>query len=136
MRAAALAYASFGDNRARTAIVQAVPALTDAELAPALRETWSLAPMLADVFVVAGATTPARSLSTATVLFEGGAKPEAYAVLLHGLSLEAAEELTTEVVVGLLPIPVLEGLAAEAEERGEQDVAGILEAVAVVAASS
>jgi hypothetical protein len=29
---------------------------------------------------------------------------------------------------------VLEGLAAEAESRGEDDVAGILEAVAVVAA--
>jgi len=36
-------------------------------------------------------------------------------------------------VVELLPLPVLEGLASEAETRGEQDVAGILEAVAVVA---
>ena len=54
-------------------------------------------------------------------------------MLVHGLSLEAAEALTTETVVELLPLPVLEGLAAEAEERGEHDVAGILEAVAVVA---
>ena len=66
-------------------------------------------------------------------LFERGAPHEAYAVLVHGLSLEAAECLTTDDVVRLLPVPVLEGLAAEAEEHGEEDVAGILEAVAVVA---
>ena len=57
-------------------------------------------------------------------------------MLVHGLSLEAAEALTTETVVDMLPLPVLEGLAAEAEERGEHDVAGILEAVAVVAADA
>ena len=49
------------------------------------------------------------------------------------MAMEAAEGLTTEMVVQLLPVPVLEGLAAEAETRGEDDVAGILEAVAVVA---
>ena len=54
-------------------------------------------------------------------------------MLVHGLSLEAAETLTTDEVVRLLPVPVLEGLAAEAERHGEEDVAGILEAVAVVA---
>ena len=54
-------------------------------------------------------------------------------MLVHGLSLEAAEYLTTDDVVRLLPVPVLEGLATEAEERGDEDVAGILEAVAVVA---
>ena len=55
-------------------------------------------------------------------------------MLVHGLSMEAAEDLTTDDVVRLLPVPVLHGLAAEAEARGEEDVAGILEAVAVVAA--
>ena len=54
-------------------------------------------------------------------------------MLVHGLSMEAAEDLTTDDVVRLLPVPVLEGLAAEAEDRGDDDVAGILEAVAVVA---
>jgi len=136
VRAAALAHASFGDGRARTAIVQAVPALADAELAPTLTEVWALAPMLADAVVVAGATTPARSLAIAAMLFVGGAPSEAYAVLVHGLSLESAEGLTTETVVELLPLPVLEGLAAEAEGRGEHDVAGILEAVAVVSSGS
>ncbi len=135
VRAAVLAHVSFGDKRARSALKESVPMLTDDELAPALAETWALAPMLAETVVVAGATTPARSLSTAAVLFQGGARGEAYSVLVHGLSLESAEALTTEVVVYLLPLPVLEGLAAEAEERGEQDVAGILEAVAVVAAN-
>jgi hypothetical protein len=69
----------------------------------------------------------------ADVLYQGGARAEAYSVLVHGLAMEAAEGLTTEMVVQLLPVPVLEGLAAEAETRGEDDVAGILEAVAVVA---
>jgi hypothetical protein len=136
VRAAALAHASFGDARARAAVAQAAGALTDDELVATLREVWTLAAMLADAVAVAGATTPARALLVAAVLFEGGARSEAYAVLVHGLSLESAEALTTEVVLGLLPLPVLEGLAAEAEERGEQDVAGILEAVAVVSASS
>ena len=54
-------------------------------------------------------------------------------MLVHGLSLEAAEFLTTDDVVSLLSVPVLEGLAAEAEDHGDEDVAGILEAVAVVA---
>jgi hypothetical protein len=135
VRAAAIAHASFGDGRARPALRSAVPALTDAELGSSLREVWSLAGMLAETVVVAGATTAARSLSIACVLFEGGAPGEAYAVLVHGLSFESADGLTTEAVVDLLPLAVLQGLAAEAEERGEQDVAGILEAVAVVSAS-
>ena len=134
--AAALAHASFGDTRARLAIADAVRALVDDELPDSLTQLWTLAPMLADAFVVAGATTPERSLVIAATLFEGGARAEAYSVLVHGLSLEATEALTTETVVGLLPLPVLEGLAAEAEGRGEHDVAGILEAVAVVSAGS
>ena len=82
--------------------------------------------------VVAAATTPVRSLAIAAVLFEGGATHEAYAVLVHGLSLESrgSDDRRRRAT---LPLPVLEGLAAEAEERGEDDVAGILEAVAVVA---
>lgn len=135
VRAAAIAHATFGDTRARVALAQAVDALTDGELVAGLVEVWGVAAMLAETFVVAGATTPTRSLSIASVLFEGGATSEAYSVLVHGLSLETAESLTTETVVGLMPLSVLEGLAAEAEQRGEHDVAGILEAVAVVAAS-
>ena len=53
--------------------------------------------------VAGAATTPIRSLAIATSLFERGAPREAYAVLMHGLSLEAAEYLTTEDVVRLLP---------------------------------
>ncbi len=133
--AAALVHVSFGDNGARDALTRAVPALTDTELPMSLREVWALAGMLAETVVVAGATTPARSLRLASVLFEGGARSEAYSVLVHGLSFESADALTTETVVELMPLPVLEGLAAEAEARGEPDVAGILEAVAVVSAS-
>lgn len=133
-RAAALAHASFGDKGARDAIEKIVPEVDDEALAPVLREVWSIAGMLTDSVVVAGATTPKRALLIADVLYQGGARAEAYSVLVHGLSMEAAEALTTDLVVQLLPVPVLEGLAAEAEARGEDDVAGILEAVAVVAA--
>jgi hypothetical protein len=136
VRAATLAHATFGDSRARSALTKSVPALSDDELVASLHEVWSIAAMLAEVFIVEGATTPARALLIAAVLFEGGASSEAYAVLVHGLSLESAETLTTERVVELMPLPVLEGLAAEAEARGDSDVAGILEAVAVVAASA
>ncbi len=134
-RAAALAHASFGDGRARELLGRAAPTIGDDELVATLRELWSIAPMLTDTVVVGAATTPERSLMIARVLHEGGARNEAYAVLVHGLSMEAAEDLTTERVVSLLPVPVLEGLAAVAEERGEDDVAGMLEAVAVVASS-
>jgi hypothetical protein len=136
VRAAALAHAGFGDGRARDALAAAAAALSDDELVPALREVWTLAPMLCDTVVVAGATTPPRALAIATALYQGGAPNEAYAVVVHALSLEAAEELTTEQVVAALPLPVLDGLAAEAEARGEHDVAGILGAVAVVSAAA
>jgi hypothetical protein len=134
-RAAALAHASFGDGRARELIERAVPALSDDELSVTFSEVWALAPMLADSVVIAGATTPPRALRLASALFVGGAEEQAYTVLRHGLSLEAADELTTELVVALLPEPVIEGLAVEAEQRGDAEIAGLLVAVAVVAHS-
>jgi hypothetical protein len=86
--------------------------------------------------VFAAPATPERSLRVASVLFQDGARGEAYAVLVHGLSIDTADALTTEMVIELLPLVVLEGLAAVAEARGEHDVAGILEAVAGVSAGS
>ncbi|MGQ0825054.1 MAG: hypothetical protein ACT4OX_08525 [Actinomycetota bacterium] len=133
VRAAALVHASFGDKRGRESIELAVAALADDEIAPALDEVWTIAPALTDSVVVAGASTTRRSLRIAAGLFAGGAVSEAYSVLVHGLAMEDAETLTTEDVVALVPVGALEGLAATAEARGEQDVAGILEAVAVVA---
>ncbi len=133
VRAGALAHAAFGDRRARELIELAVPRLSDDDAVLAVLEVWSLAPALVDSVIVSAATTPNRSLAIAASLFDRGAGREAYAVFVHGLSLEAAEDLTTDVVMSLLPVPVLEGLAAEAEEQGDEEVAGILEAVAVVA---
>jgi hypothetical protein len=132
-RACAIVYAAFGDSRARELLERAVRGVSDDEVVPAVLEVFTIAPGLADSAVAAGASTPSRSLTIATALFERGAPGEAYSVLVHGLSMEAAELLTTDDVVRLLPVAVLQGLAAEAEERGEEDVAGILEAVAVVA---
>jgi len=133
VRACAIAHAAFGDRRARELLERAVPYLADDDVVEAVLEVWTVAAALADTAVSAGASTPSRSLSIATLLYERGAVREAYAVLVHGLSLEAAEHLTTEEVVRLLPVPVLEGLAAQAEAGGQEDVAGLLEAVAVVA---
>jgi len=135
IRAAALAYASFGDTRARESLELAVRALDESDLDDILGEVWTLAPALADSVVVAAATSSRRSLRLAAGLFEGGANDEAYAVLVHGLAMEDAETLTTEEVVSLLPVAALEAMARTAEERGEEDVAGMLEAVAVVAAN-
>jgi hypothetical protein len=134
VRACALAHTAFGDRRARELLEKAAPALSDDNVVPAVVEVWTIAPVLTDSVVASAATTPNRSLAIATELFERGAPREAYAVLVHGLSMEAAETLTTDDVVRLLPMPVLEGLAAEAESQGEDDLAGILEAVLVVAA--
>jgi hypothetical protein len=80
--------------------------------------------------VFAEPATPLRSFRIASVLFQCGAPEDAYAVLVYGLSLESVDALTTEMVVESMSVAVLEGLAAVAEARGEQDVAGILEAVA------
>ncbi len=135
-RAAALAHASFGDGRARELLERAVASVDDEELGAVLSEVWTIAPMLADSVVVAGAMTPSRSLRIASGLYAGGASEQSYMVLRHGFSLEAADELTTETVVALLPPAVIEGLAAEAEARGDAEVAGLLDAVAVVADSA
>jgi hypothetical protein len=86
--------------------------------------------------MIAGPTTPERSLRVASTLFEGGACGEAYAVLVYGLSLDCGDALTTELLVELLPLRVLDGLAGVAEARGDHDLAGILEAVACVSAGS
>jgi len=133
VRACALVHVAFGDRRARELLERAVPSLSDEQVVPAVLEVLGIAAALADSAVAVGASTPGRSLAIATALFEQGAPHEAYAVLVHGLSMEAAESLTTDDVVRLLPVPVLHGLATEAEDRGDEDVAGILEAVAVVA---
>jgi hypothetical protein len=133
VRAATLAYATFGDTRARESLELAVRALADDELPAALAEVWTIAHALTDSVVVAGATSTRRALRLATGLADGGAPREAYAVLVHGLAMDDAESLTTDEIVALLPVRVLDVLAGEAEQRGEDDVAGILEAVATAA---
>jgi hypothetical protein len=133
VRAAALAHASFGDRRSRELLERAAPALRDDEVVASLLEVWTLAPAFADSIVVCAATTPKRSLAIAAALLDGGATREAYAVLVHGLAMEAADDLTTDDVLRLLPVTALQGLADEAETRGEDDVAGLLEALLVVA---
>ena len=134
VRAAALVHATFGDKGGRESLEKAVPAVSDEELGVVLDEVWTIAHALTDSVVVAGATTARRSLRIAAGLYNGGAVDEAYAVLVHGLSMQDAESLVTEDVIAIMSQPVLEGLAEVAEARGEEDVAGILEAVAVVAA--
>ena len=104
----------------------------DDELAKVLDDMRSLAPQLVDSVVVAGATSTVRSLRLATVLWRGDADDEAYAVLVHGLSREDAEQLDTETFAALVPSPVLEALADDAAARGDAEVATILWSIAGV----
>jgi hypothetical protein len=130
LRAAILAYESFDDERARDAVEDAVTQLPDEQLAGVLNDMRSLAPRLSDSVVVAGASSAARSLRLVTALWQGEARDEAYAVLVHGLTREDAAELDTETFAALLPSDVLEALADFAKERGDDEVATILWSVA------
>jgi hypothetical protein len=134
LRAAVLAHVSFDDERVRDAVEDAVAALPDDELAGVLDDVRALAPGLADSVVVAGASSARRSLRLVTALWQGDAHDEAYAVLVHGLSGEDAEELDTETFSALVPAPVLEALAEHAAGRGDAEVATILWSVAAWAA--
>lgn len=132
VRAAALAHASFGDRRARELVERACHALADDEIVVALLEVHALAPAFGGSVVVNTATTPQRSLVVAAALFDESMTSEAYAALVHGLSMEGGTEMSREDILQLLPLGVLHGLAGEAENRGEHDIAGMLEALLVV----
>ncbi len=137
VRAAALAHASFGDTRARTAITRAVVNLADDEVVAAFQEVWALRRDVGRA-VRRGRRHHARPRAADRVgafpRRRAAARPTPFSCTASRS--RPPNRLTTEAVVALLPLPVLEGLAAVAEQRGEQDVAGILEAVAVVSASS
>jgi hypothetical protein len=126
LSAAIVAFVSFGDERVRSAVEDAIGALGDDELPVLLNDMRAVAPQLSDSVVVAGATTTARSLRISTALWIGDAHDEAYAVLVHGLSLEDAETLEPETFAALVPGSVLEGLAEHAASRGDTEVATIL----------
>jgi hypothetical protein len=130
LRAAVVAFVTFEDERVRDAVETAVAALPDTDLAVVLDDMRALAPQLADSVVVAGATTTPRSLRLVQALWLGEARDEAYAVLVHGLSLADAEQLDTETFATLLTSPVLEELADHAANRGDAEVATILWSVA------
>jgi hypothetical protein len=130
LRAAVLAYESFADARARAALEDAITALEDDQLARVLDDVRGLAPELSDSVVLAGATSTARSLRLVTALWCGDAQDEAYAVLVHGLSVDDAAALDTETFAALVPPWVLEPLAEHAAARGDVEVATILWSVA------
>ena len=134
LRAAVLAHVSFDDERVRDAVEDAVSTLHDEDLAAVLDDIRALAPGLADSVVVAGATSATRSLRLVAALWLGEAHDEAYAVLVHGLSGEDAEQLDTETFSALVPGSVLEALAEHAAARGDAEVATILWSVAAWAA--
>ncbi|MCU1426179.1 MAG: hypothetical protein JWL83_179 [Actinomycetia bacterium] len=136
LRAAAVAFATFADERARDAVEAAVVAVPDSELQDVLDEMRVLAPELSDSVVVAGASTTPRTLRLSTALWRGDAHDEAYAVLVHGLSREDAEHLDTETFAALVPSPVLEALADHAANRGDAEVATILWSVSAWADQS
>lgn len=131
IRAAALAHATFGDEAARDALEAVVSSVPDDDIGAVLEDVWALAPDLADSVVVAGASTSGRSLALVRALCGRGHADEAYAVLVHGLSLDDAELLSADEIVRLLTMPVIEALAIDAQDRGDEEIATICWSVLV-----
>lgn len=128
-RCAALA-ASFADgHEVRIALEDAVSALDDDRLGATLGEVLTIDADLADSIIVAGAVSTLRSLALASTLHAHGATPQGYAVLVHGLCLEGADDLDAVTFTALVPVATLQVFAAEAVARGESDVATVLSAV-------
>ena len=84
VRAAAVALAAFGDERAREVAATAARDVPEPVVLALLVEVGELAPDLLPDVVVGAATTPARSITVARSLHELGASEEAAAVLVNG----------------------------------------------------
>lgn len=130
VRAAFLAR-ELDEDRARAALEAAAPLVDDEDLAPLLGACLMDAAPLADSLVVAAATTTVRCLLVATELLERDFAHEAYAVLVTGLQLPTADELSAEQFDASMPGWARARLAEIARRRGEHDVANVLDSVTV-----
>jgi hypothetical protein len=117
------------DTRGRTALEAAALALPDDEVEALAVEVLTVAPEVADSFVVAVATTTARCLALATVLSDHDLREPALAVLVHGLTLPGADDLDSEQLDILVPLHARVLLAATAEVAGDDEVAALLRSI-------
>lgn len=126
---AACVGAQLDEERARYAIEVATAQLHDSEVATMCGECLDLEPQLADSFVVAASTTAIRCLVLANTLWTRGHQPEAFAVLLAGLQLPSADNLTPEEFNQCLPKAVRDELAGYALLQHDEEVATLLMSV-------
>ncbi len=117
------------DERARRALEIAVVQLRDDELDELLCECLDGAAMLADSFVVVACSTTVRSLLVANTLVQRGHLNEAFAVLVAGLGLPTADDLTSEQFDAALPLESRHVLADVARQRADNEIADILMSV-------
>lgn len=92
LRASAVAFTAFNDDRAVDCIRQAAQRLMPESFATALAETSAIAPQLLEPLVLATATNPPRCLAMGKALFELGAADEGVAVVLHGRETDPSED--------------------------------------------
>lgn len=126
---AAIVAAALDADRSRAALAGAVPLLADDDLLPLLDLCAERAPVLSDSFIVAAATSTARCLLLASELVRRGHDDAGFAVLVAGLSLPTADDLTRDTFVALVPDRERDTLAGVARERGDNEVAAILASV-------
>ena len=114
------------EGRARVALETATSQLAEGELAQQFLACLDRETRLADSFVVAASTTTVRCLIVANVLVHRGHVEEAFAVLLEGLQLPTADDLTPSVFNEHLPKPSRDMLAQVARRRSDEEVADML----------
>jgi hypothetical protein len=122
------------DTRGRAALEQAAFALSDELVESLAAEVLTIAPEVADSYVVAVATTTPRCLALAAVLAEHDRTEPALAVLVHGLTLPGAEGLDDDQFDLLVPIRARVLLAAAADAAGDDEIAALLRSVPARAA--
>lgn len=126
---AAAAGALIDDARGRAALEQAAAALADEDIEAVAVEVFAIAPEVADSYVVAVATTTPRCLALAALLADRGHTESALAVLVHGLTLEGADELSPAAFDALVPAAARAVLVAAADAAGDDEVVAILHSV-------
>jgi tetratricopeptide (TPR) repeat protein len=95
LKAAAIAHATFGDDRALAAIETVAPKLSPAQFKMALEAIDELHPAVLGAVILAASTTASRCFAMAQVLHELGADDQAVAVVLHGRSLPSGDEIAS-----------------------------------------
>lgn len=125
VHAAAVAGATFADERARGLLELATTAVADDDVPAVLADLIQLAPDYADSFVVAAAQSPRRSLLVALALEGTGNTEPALAVANHARELTTGQPDAWRAAVASTLVDV-EDLAGPAERAGDTGLAQAL----------